>query len=72
MNATLLSAIAVVCIGWALVDLVRHDVRHVPKWAWALVIGFFIFPIGVLLYVVLERTPIGEAEEHGTGDGTAG
>ncbi len=45
--------------------------RHVPKWAWALVIAFFIFPIGVLLYVVMERTPIGETEEPGTGDGTS-
>jgi hypothetical protein len=32
----------VLAIGWALIDLVRRDVRHIPKWAWALVIAFFL------------------------------
>jgi drug/metabolite transporter (DMT)-like permease len=67
MNATIYSVIAVLAIGWALIDLTRREVRHVPKWMWALVIAFFIFPIGALLYFVLECTPIGDPEERGSG-----
>src|SRR5690606_24518944 len=38
----------------ALIDLVRHDVRHLPKWAWAIIV-VVSFPLGVILYVALGR-----------------
>lgn len=66
MSPSVIGAVAVTIIVVALIDLVRRDVRHVPKWAWALVITFFIFPIGVLLYFILECTPIGDQSESGT------
>jgi ABC-2 type transport system ATP-binding protein len=53
-------AVVVACLAAALVDLSRHDVRHLPKWAWAAVILFVSFPIGVIVYFVLGRVPSGE------------
>jgi ABC-2 type transport system ATP-binding protein len=40
-----------------LVDLSRHDVRHLPKWAWALIVVLGNFPIGAIAYFVLGREP---------------
>ncbi|HEX6338373.1 MAG TPA: ATP-binding cassette domain-containing protein [Jiangellaceae bacterium] len=54
----------------ALVDLVRSDVRLLPKWAWAILI-LASFPLGLILYVALGRVvdrpedmPAAEAAEH--------
>ena len=44
----------------ALADLARHDVRHLPKWAWALVM-LLSFPAGVIVYFVVGRV----ADDHG-------
>lgn len=48
----LLAAFLVYC----LVDLARHDVRHVPKWAWALICVASV-PLGGILYLTLGRRP---------------
>ena len=45
----------------ALVDLALHDVRHLPKWAWALIIVLVSFPIGVAVYFIVGRVPRHEA-----------
>jgi ABC-2 type transport system ATP-binding protein len=45
----------------ALLDLVRSDVRHLPKWAWALMIALMI-PLGAILYATLGRVPRSERD----------
>ena len=54
-----LATVAVLGIGVALWDLSRSEVRGLPGWAWALVIVFVSFPLGVILYLVLGRVPRG-------------
>ncbi len=44
-----------------LIDLALHDVRHLPRWAWALIIVLVSFPIGVAIYFIIGRVPRGEA-----------
>ena len=46
----LLVAFVVFC----LVDLVRNDVQHLPKWAWALICLLSV-PLGGILYLLLGR-----------------
>jgi hypothetical protein len=58
MGTSVYIAITVLALGWAFIDLMRTEVQHAPKWAWALVIAFFIFPIGLLVYLVVERSPL--------------
>ncbi len=43
-----------------LVDLRRRQVKHLPKWGWALIILLGNFPIGVIIYLVVGRIPPGE------------
>jgi ABC-2 type transport system ATP-binding protein len=56
-----LAAVGLVAMALVLVDLARHDVRHLPKWAWALIIIVGNFPIGAIVYFVVGRVPAGEA-----------
>jgi hypothetical protein len=56
-----LVVVAVAIVGAALVDLSRNDVRHLPKWGWALVIVFVSVPIGVILYATVGRVSPHEA-----------
>jgi ABC-2 type transport system ATP-binding protein len=65
---SVLVAVAIVGIGATLWDLSRHEVRHLPKWVWALIIVLVTFPIGVLVYLVVGRLPdVGSvADEHRT------
>jgi ABC-2 type transport system ATP-binding protein len=56
-----LATVAVLGIGGALWDLRRSEVRHLPKWAWALVIALVSFPIGAILYLVVGRVPRDES-----------
>ncbi|WP_370324629.1 ATP-binding cassette domain-containing protein [Euzebya sp.] len=55
-----------------LIDLARHDVKQLPKWAWALIVVLVSFPIGAILYVVAGRVRPGEhpQEEPGWGPPT--
>ncbi|CAN5884449.1 ABC transporter ATP-binding protein [soil metagenome] len=48
-------------VALVLIDLWRHDVRHLPKWAWALIVVFVSFPFGAIVYFVVGRVPAGEA-----------
>jgi ABC-2 type transport system ATP-binding protein len=43
-----------------LVDLARHDVRHLPKWAWAMIILLASLPLGPILWFTLGRVPSSE------------
>ncbi len=48
----LLFAFLVYC--W--VDIARHPVRYLPKWAWALICCVSI-PLGPIVYLVVGRDP---------------
>ena len=54
-----LATVALLGIGGALWDLSRSEVRHLPRWAWALVIVLVSFPLGAILYLVVGRVPGG-------------
>jgi hypothetical protein len=41
-------------VGYCLLDLARHDVRGMPKWAWALICLVSV-PLGGLLYLLFGR-----------------
>ncbi len=56
-------AVAAAIVIAAVVDLIRHDVRYLPKWAWAIFI-VASFPLGIIVYVALGRVvdhPVGDA-----------
>jgi hypothetical protein len=46
--------LAVAFAGYCLVDLSRSEVRHLPRWAWALIIVLSI-PLGGIIYLVVGR-----------------
>ena len=46
----LLFAFVVFC--W--VDIARHEVKYLPKWAWA-VICFISIPLGGIIYLIVGR-----------------
>lgn len=50
-----LAMLAVSAVAAAMIDLTRHDVRVLPKWAWGLII-LVAFPFGVLAYLVMGRS----------------
>jgi hypothetical protein len=48
----LILAVAFVAYCW--VDIYRNDVKHLPKWAWA-IIALISIPIGGIVYLVIGR-----------------
>lgn len=49
--------LVVLLLGFALycvIDIVRHDVKHLPKWAWIL-ISFASIPLGGVIYLLVGR-----------------
>jgi hypothetical protein len=55
-----LGALAVVAMAFVLADLYRHDVKHLPKWAWAAIVVLGNFPLGAIAYFVVGRQAAGE------------
>jgi ABC-2 type transport system ATP-binding protein len=49
-----LAAAVVALLAYCLVDIARHDVRLLPKWAWAL-ICFASVPLGAVVYLAVGR-----------------
>lgn len=47
--------LAILLIGWSLIDIARKPVRHLPKWAWALIVLLAI-PLGAVIYLIIGRT----------------
>jgi hypothetical protein len=41
-------------VGYCLVDLARHEVRYLPKWAWV-IICLVSIPFGALVYLLVGR-----------------
>jgi ABC-2 type transport system ATP-binding protein len=58
----LVAVAAVALVVGCLVDLTRREVKHLPKWGWALVIVLGNVPLGPLLYLLVGRVPPGQ--EH--------
>lgn len=48
-------ALLAALIGWALVDIIRRPVQHLPKSVWALIV-LLIVPAGAILYLVMGRS----------------
>jgi hypothetical protein len=51
--------VAILLLGflvYCIVDIARHDVRYLPKWAWIL-ISFMSIPLGAIVYLVVGRDP---------------
>ncbi len=61
-----LVGVAVVGVIATLIDLRFHDVKQLPRGAWALIIVAISFPIGALLYLTLGRVP-GPRTDRGEG-----
>jgi Phospholipase_D-nuclease N-terminal len=49
-----LVVLGVAFVAYCLVDLARHDVRYLPKWAWALICLVSI-PVGGIVYLIVGR-----------------
>ena len=45
---------AVGFVVFCLVDIARHEVRHLPKWLWALICVLSI-PLGGIVYLLVGR-----------------
>ena len=49
--------VAVLVVGfliYCVVDIARHDVKHLPKWAW-IVISCASIPLGGIIYLLVGR-----------------
>jgi ABC-2 type transport system ATP-binding protein len=56
-------------------DISRSEVRHLPRWMWALIVVLITFPIGALLYLIVGRVPAAERSsttDAREGSGTGG
>lgn len=53
-----LIVVAVAFVGYCLYDISRSEVKHLPKWAWALICVFSI-PVGGIVYLMVGRDPGG-------------
>jgi hypothetical protein len=54
-----LAPVVVLLLGWVIWcwwDIARGPVRHLPKWAWALICVVSI-PLGGILYLLFGRGP---------------
>jgi hypothetical protein len=49
-----LAVLAIAFVVYCVVDVVRHDVRYLPKWMWALVCVVSI-PFGGIVYLLIGR-----------------
>ena len=41
-------------VAYCIVDIARHDVKHLPKWAW-MAISFLSIPLGGIAYLLVGR-----------------
>lgn len=41
-------------VAYCLVDIARHDVQHLPKWAWIAICCVSI-PLGSIIYLLVGR-----------------
>lgn len=43
-------------VAFCFIDIARHDVKYLPKWAWA-IICFISIPLGGIIYLIVGRDP---------------
>ena len=43
-------------VGYCLYDIARVDVKHIPKWAWVIIVLISI-PLGGIVYLAVGRDP---------------
>lgn len=48
--------VALVFVGYCWFDLSRSEVRHLPKWAWAIICVISV-PLGGIAYLLFGREP---------------
>ena len=46
--------LALAFVGYCWFDMYRNDVKHLPKWAWA-IIALISIPIGGIVYLSIGR-----------------
>lgn len=46
--------LAVAFVGYCLFDLATHDVKHLPKWVWVIIVLISI-PVGGIVYLLVGR-----------------
>lgn len=51
-----LIAVAIGFVAYCLFDLSRSEVKHLPKWAWA-VLCIMSVPLGGIAYLLIGREP---------------
>lgn len=61
-----LTLVFAVVAGVALWHMATHDVPHMPKWAWALLV-VFTFPIGSFIYIAVVMFGAGERRDDAEG-----
>ena len=49
-----IAILGLIFIIYCVVDIARHDVKHLPKWAWALICLLSI-PLGGIVYLLVGR-----------------
>jgi hypothetical protein len=62
LNWAAIAPIAVVLIAlvvYCLIDIARHDVMYLPKWAWVLICVLSI-PFGAIIYLIVGRDSGGQ------------
>lgn len=49
-----LALLSLAWVGYCWYDIVRSDVKHLPKWAWALIVVLSV-PVGGIAYLLIGR-----------------
>jgi hypothetical protein len=49
-----LLVLALAFVIWCWVDMSRHEVRYLPRWLWAIIVGVSV-PAGGIVYLLVGR-----------------
>jgi len=49
-----LALLSLAWVGYCWYDIARSDVKHLPKWAWALIVVLSV-PVGGIAYLLIGR-----------------
>lgn len=49
-----LAILSIAWVGYCWYDISRNEVRHLPKWAWALIVVLSV-PVGGIAYLLIGR-----------------
>ncbi len=51
-----LIVLVVAYVAWIVRDILRSDVRHLPRWGW-IVVSIVSIPLGGIVYLLVGREP---------------